>query len=229
MKTYDLYAQSGPQMKKTVVFVPALLGCRARGDTSPEAIDAAPAAIRDFLAFLARSGERADPAAEFRTKVVEHYTEPGAFLGSIFLPTDTVPLSRAEGRRLLNRLYAMHGELRRIAQPLSVKQLDARPKSGRPIRQILQHLMAEAGYLRGVTGTAAVQRQVEQGRMDPLDGLDRLLDLERPRLDAMSDDERRNVVMRGQSPWTARSAVRNMLEHAWEHYVEIAGRLGKQA
>jgi hypothetical protein len=88
--------------------------------------------------------------------------------------------------------------------------------------------MGEGGYLRGVSGASAVQRQVEQGRMDPLDGLDQLLELETARLDAMSDGERSEVVMRGQSPWTARSAVRNMLEHAWEHYVEIAERLGKQ-
>jgi hypothetical protein len=32
--------------------------------------------------------------------------------------------------------------------------------------------------------------------------------------------------MRGQSPWTVRYEVRQMLEHAWEHYIEIAERLG---
>jgi hypothetical protein len=41
----------------------------------------------------------------------------------------------------------------------------------------------------------------------------------------MSKEERAEVIMRGQSPWSARAALRRMLEHAWEHYVEIAQRL----
>lgn len=42
----------------------------------------------------------------------------------------------------------------------------------------------------------------------------------------MSDAERAEVVLRGQARRTARSGVRKMLEHSWEHFVEIAERLG---
>ena len=49
MKTYDLYLDSGPMKKKTYVHMPQLLGCIARGDTSDEAVERSPDAIRTFL------------------------------------------------------------------------------------------------------------------------------------------------------------------------------------
>lgn len=227
MKTYDLYLDSGPMMKKTMVHVPALIGCTARGDTTQAALDATPDAVRAYLRFLARHGERFDPDAAFGTRVAQHITDgawPGN--GAAFLPTDGKRLPVGESEALMNRLNALHGDLRRLADSLSAKQLDARPAKGRPIRQILLHVVgAEGAYLRGISGASRVQRDVEEGRLDPHDALDHLLDLENARLRAMSSAERTEVIMRGQSPWTARSAVRKMLEHAWEHYVEIAERL----
>jgi hypothetical protein len=59
-----------------------------------------------------------------------------------------------------------------------------------------------------------------------VDALDQIFALEVERLNAMTKEERSALVMRGQSPWTARSAVRHMLEHGWEHYAEIVERLG---
>ena len=88
-------------------------------------------------------------------------------------------------------------------------------------------MCGEGGYLRGVTGATRIQREADDGTIDPHDALDRLLALERERLRSMDAQERSSVVMRGQSPWSARAAVRRMLEHAWEHYVEIAVRLEK--
>ncbi len=73
MKTYDLYLDSGPMKKKTYVHVPQLLGCIARGDTSDAAVEHSPDAIRAFLAFCARAGERVDPGAAFRARVAEHH------------------------------------------------------------------------------------------------------------------------------------------------------------
>jgi hypothetical protein len=87
-------------------------------------------------------------------------------------------------------------------------------------------VLAEGGYLRGVTGASRIQRLADEGAIEPLDALDQLFELETERLDAMTDEERSEVIQRGQNPWSARSAVRRMLEHGWEHYVEIAERLG---
>ena len=227
MKTYDLYLESGPKMRKTMVHVPALLGCTVRGDTTAAALEATPDGIRTYLDFLARGGERVDPAAPFRTRIAEHIME-GQWLGngSIFLESDLQPLPPAESVRMMDRLGHLHASLRALASGLAARQLDATPSGGRPIRRILSHVCCEGGFLRGVSGASRMQREVDEGRLDPNDALDRMLELERERLRAMTATERAEVVMRGQSQWTARSAVRRMLEHGWEHYVEIAVRLG---
>jgi predicted RNase H-like HicB family nuclease len=227
MKTYDLYLDSGPMMKKTIVHVPALLGCTVRGDTTQAALEATPDGIRAYLRLLARHGERIDPGAVFRTRVAEHSTgNPWPGMGSSFLPTDAQPLAVRESEALMTRLNGLHGDLRRLTGDLTAKQLDARPAKGRPIRGILQHVCCEGGYLREISGASRMQREVDEGRLDPNDALDRLFDLETARLRAMSTAQRAEVIMRGKSPWTARSALRRMLEHGWEHYVEIATRLG---
>jgi hypothetical protein len=226
VKTYDLYLESGPQMKTTYVHVPALLGCVYNAPTTQQALDAAPDALRSFLRFMARAGERVDPKAAFRTNIAEHFTE-GGFLSIRFLPTDTEPLTKRESNVLMKRLAALHADLRALTAGLSPKQLTATPARGRPIRKILVHVLAEGGYLRGVSGVSRIQRLADEGALDPLDALDQLFELETERLAAMTDVERTKLIQRGQNPWTARSAVRRMLEHGWEHYVEIAARVGK--
>jgi predicted RNase H-like HicB family nuclease len=227
MKTYDLYLDSGPMRKKTFVHVPALTGCVARGDTTDEAIEHAPDAIRAFLRFLARNGESADPDAKFSVRVAEHTTDsqmPGQGIG--FLPTDATPLTVRDGDALMLRLAAIHADLRSRTADLTPKQLAAAPPKGRPIGRILGHICgAEGGYLRGVTGASRLAREVDEGKVNPHDALDQLFEMEQERLRVMSKAERADVIMRGQSPWSARAAVRRMLEHAWEHYVEIAERL----
>ncbi len=226
MKTYDLYLDSGPMKKKTYVHVPQLLGCIARGDTSNAAVESSPDAICAFLAFVARAGERVDSGAAFRVRVAEHVTNnqwPGN--GGGFLPTDAAPLTSRESDALMQRLAAIHAGLRRLTGGLTMKHLDATPPKGRPIRRILQHVCVEGAYLRGIPGSSRLMSDVEKGHLDALDALDRLFELEQERLRAMSKEERSEVIMRGQTPWSARAAVRRMLEHGWEHYLEIAERL----
>lgn len=226
MKTYDLYLGSGPMKKKTFVHVPALAGCTARGDTSDEAIEHAPDAIRAFLTFCARSGERVDPTTTFRVRVAEHVTDnQWTVNGSGFLPTDAEPLTSRESDALMGRLASVHAGLRRLTEKLTPRQVDAAPLKGWPIRRILQHICVEGSYLRGISGSSRLIGDVENGLLDAHEALDRLFALEQERLRTMSKEERAEVVQRGQTPWSARLAVRRMLEHAWEHYVEIAERL----
>lgn len=226
MKTYDLYLDSGPMKKKTYVHVPQLLGCIARGDTSDAAVENAPASIRTFLAFCARAGEPVDASGDVRVRVAEHVTTnqwPGN--GSGFLPTDAKPLAPREIDAMMRRLAAIHARLRRLTGPLTPTQLGAAPPKGRPISRILQHVCVEGAYLRGIPGSSRMVGDVEKGRLDAHDALDQLFDLEQQRLRAMTTAERSEVIMRGQTPWSARAAVRRMLEHGWEHYLEIAERL----
>jgi predicted RNase H-like HicB family nuclease len=227
MKTYDLYLDSGPMRKKTFIHVPALTGCIARGDTTDEAIEHAPDAIRVFLRFIARDGEPVDADQKFTVRVAEHRTDGGwPGQGSGFLPIDAKPLTTREGDEMMRRLAAIHAGLRSLTADLTPKQLAAAPAKGRPISRILGHICgAEGGYLRGVSDSSRLAREVDEGRVNPHDALDRLFEMEQERLRAMSKAERAEVIMRGQMPWSARSAVRRMLEHAWEHYVEIGDRL----
>jgi predicted RNase H-like HicB family nuclease len=230
MKTYDLYLDSGPMRKKTFVHVPQLLGCIGRGDTTEEAIERAPDAVRTFLHFIARNGEPVDPDAKFAVRVAEHVTDgqmPGQGIG--FLPTDATPLTVPDSDALMQRLAAIHAGLRDLTGKLTPKQLDAMPPKGRPIRRILAHVCGEGAYLRGIEGSSRIHRLVDEGKLDAHDALDQLWSLERDRLHAMTKDERGEVIQRGQMPWSARSAVRRMLEHGWEHYVEIAERLKTNA
>lgn len=227
MKTYDLYLDSGPKMKKTIVQVPAIMGCVARGDTTDEATANTPDAIRVYMRFLARHGEPYDPEAAFRTRVALHVTDGVFPAGGVgFIAPDDKPLTPRDADALMTRLGHIHDAIRALAGSLAAKELDAKPASGRPIRGILVHVCAEGNYLRGVTGAGRIQRLADKGQMDPLDALDELLVLEKERLRTMPPEERAGMVMRGKTPWSARFAVRRMLEHAWEHCCEIADRVG---
>ncbi len=228
MKTYDLYLDSGPRMQKTMVQVPELLGCVARGDTSEAAIANAPGAIRTFLAFLARHGDAKSTNAPFTTRVVLHRTDggfPGNGVG--FLPVDERPLTTRDSTALMLRLSFIHDDLGAMVESVPAKKLDAKPPTGRPIRDILRHMCCEGAYLRGVTGSSRIQRLVDKGELEPIEALGQLFALEQERLRTMTKEERTSVILRGQSSWSARSALRRMLEHGWEHYTEIAARLGQ--
>ncbi len=56
MTTYDLYRESGPLRRKTMVHVLDLPGCVAVGPTTEEAIAATSEAIRTYRRFLRRHG-----------------------------------------------------------------------------------------------------------------------------------------------------------------------------
>jgi len=57
--------------------------------------------------------------------------------------------------------------------------------------------------------------------------LPRVWQIANARLEGMTEEAREQRVRRGQVTWTARRALRRMLEHEWEHLMEIAERLGK--
>ena len=77
---FELYLESGPRKRTTMVHVLDLLGCIAHEKTTELALGATPKAIRQFLHFLASHGERVDPTQEFTTTVQEHVMV-GSWLG----------------------------------------------------------------------------------------------------------------------------------------------------
>ncbi|MBI1802155.1 MAG: DinB family protein [Chloroflexi bacterium] len=233
MTLYTLYLESGPRRRKTMAHVLDLLGCIAQGPTTEAALEAAPEAIRVYLRFLRWHGEAVEPQHPFTTVVAEHVTE-GAWLGNGdptpgFAP-DFQPLS-AEGLALyLRHLAWLRADLLDLIRDLTPEQLIAEPKdTGRSIYRILEHISeAQGAYLRGtvgkVQGLAEALRAVRQSADDLPAALTRVWQISSARLEVMSEAERARLVNHGQVTWTARRGLRRMLEHEWEHRLELSRR-----
>lgn len=215
-----------------MVHVPALLGCVTNGPTTEEALERTPGAIRDFEAFLARHDSHFVTATAFDLRVAEHITE-GIWLGngdpSIVFATDLEPLGKEELTSYIQRLSWMHEELLELVNSLSDAQLDEKPPRGRPIRQILEHILeSEASYMtafgriEGLPGAGSILKK-QQG--DLLSWLGYVREHEYARLRALTLEERTQPFIHWKHTRTARKVLRRMLEHQWEHLVEIRERL----
>src|SRR5690606_35973766 len=130
MATYGLYRESGPRRRKTMVHVLQILGCVAVGPTTDDALAATPEAIRAYLRFLDRCGEKVDLDAPIETQIVEHITE-GIWLGNgspyILYGPDLEPVTDAEMQTFVGRHLRLREELATWAESLSDEALDAVP------------------------------------------------------------------------------------------------------
>lgn len=235
MKTYNLYLESGPQHKKTLLHVLDLLGCNVQGATTDEAIAAAPAVISAYLRFLKRAGEKVDPKAPFKTHVAQHVIGPGSAIGMdssvITFGPDLKPVTPREIQTYIARYHAMRKELATWVEAQSDKQLDAVPKAGgRPARKVILHVMA-SGYVSPLVGTirglSAVTTSAERGKT-PLP--EALLEIDRliaAGLRAATPKHRRAIIRPSAGRVrTLRKAIRRTLEHDWEHLAELSRRPG---
>ena len=231
--TYDLYLESGPKRRKTMVHALGLLGCVANGPTTEAALDATPEAIRAFLRFLARHGGPVDPAAAFETRIVEHITE-GAWLGNgspylVFGP-DLDPLTDAEITMLLTRSRRICGELAGWADALDGAELDAEPiGGGRPARAVLLHVIGAHGAglaaaLASAPGFSRLRAAAERVEIPLGEALRRIPEMTDERIRATTPEERNAVRHLPSGPNTLRKALRGILEHGWEHWMELARR-----
>jgi predicted RNase H-like HicB family nuclease len=232
MTTYDLYLDHGPKRKKTMVHVIGLMGCVHNGPTTDQVLDETPEAIRGFLSFLAEHGDSADPEAPFDVRIAEEITE-GQWLGQgivVFGP-DHDPVKPAE----LNRLVARHGWIRdatlELVDGLSPRELAAKPAHGRPVGEILLHVMgSDCAYLS--SGLASnrtmnrLNRDAEKGELDVREALAEGAELFAADLLAATPAQRSAVIPRGQMIGSVRRTFRRALEHGWEHFQEIRARLG---
>lgn len=235
MTTYDLYLESGPKRRKTMVHVPALLGCVANGPTTEEALAATPAAVRTFLRFLARHGDDANPEAAFEPRVAEHVTQ-GDWLGNgspyIAFTFDFDPVPDAEAERLLKRFRWMREELAAWAATQTAEQLDTPPEAGgRPARAILLHTIGPTGAylsaaLGGAPGFSRLVTAAERGTTPLPDALRQGAGLAAERVWRATAEERARVQHRPKDVRTFRKALRRMLEHDWEHLAELSRRPG---
>jgi predicted RNase H-like HicB family nuclease len=152
VKTYDLFVESGPKRRKTMVHVPALLGCIAQGPTTDDALAAASEAIRTFLSFIGAHGETADPTASFEVRVAEHVTE-GMWLGngdpSIVFASDLPAITPKELALWIARWHAIRTETEALLATLSTAAFLREPAKGRGAVRIVGHILgASPAYLR---------------------------------------------------------------------------------
>ncbi len=232
MTTYDLYLESGPRRKKTMVHVPRLLGCIAVGPTTDEALTATPVAIRRFLAFLHEHGAPAGPDSPIEVRVAEHITE-GYWVGNgdpaIVFAADLEPVTPAELEALIARLEWLRLDITALVAPLDPAEWDAEPASGRPIRRILQHVLeAEYSYVYWTgrpAGLPASGNILSKQQGEFLEWWAYVREHEIAHLRRLAPEMLAEPFAQGKSTHTARKLLRRMLEHQWEHLLEIQNRL----
>jgi len=235
MTVYDLFLESGPKRRKTMVHVLDLLGCVATGPTTEAALAATPEAIGAFRRFLHRHGEPIDPGALFATRVVEHVTE-GEWLGNgspyIVFPPDLRPITDGEVGRLVARLRWLVEDLAAWAATQSDDQLDAPPLEGsRTDRAILLHVLgAQGAYLAaalaGAPGFSRLHGAAERGEIPLSAALHRSAEMVEERVRLVPPERLNDVREITGRAYTLRKALRRGLEHNWEHLAELSRRPG---
>lgn len=235
MKTYSLCLESGPKKQRTMVHVIDLLGCVAKGATTDEAIANTPDAIRAYQNFLKRHGESIE-SGKFKTKVVEHVME-GQWLGNgdpaLVFQFDLKPVTPKEIGTYLQHLDWSRAEVIKLVSGLTHEQLERELRNKqRPIRIMLEHLLESEYFyvvslldkLEGLPATGSIVRKREG---DVLQWMNHVRSIEVERLRALTPDERSKSVEHWKQTWTARKLFRRMLEHEWEHLIELSERLGR--
>ena len=234
MNHYSLYLESGPRKRTTMAHVLDLLGCFAREGTTEAALEAAPDAISAYLHMLKRHGDAVDPEASFTMSVAEHVME-GAWLGygnpaPGFSP-DFEPLTEEELHRLLQRLEWLHADLLGLLEGIPYERYLAEPPvRGRILYDIVTHVAeSHKEYFRSALGNmadlTAALRVVKQGPEVLPDALGEMYRITSARMARITEEERVQMTPRGQVIWTAKRMLRRMLEHEWEHILEIEERL----
>ena len=232
MTVYRLYLESGPRRKKTMVHVLEMLGCIANGPTTEIALEKTPDAIERFLRFRHHHGESVDPNGDIETQIEEHIME-GLWLGngdpSIVFKPDLVPLGIDEMESLIQRLEWMRLDMFDLVSTLSAEELDQKPEKGRSIRTILEHILgSEYNYMyafgrpEGLPGSGSIVKKRKGGL---LEWMAYVRSVEIERLRSLSEEQRSEPFIHWKYTRTARKVMRRMLEHQWEHLVEIEDRL----
>ena len=235
MSHYKLYVESGPRRKKTMVHVLQLLGCIANGPTTEEALARTPAAINNYRRFLSRHGATIEMETEIMTEIANHITE-GIWLGngdpSLMFEPDLLPLTEEDGEVFILRLEWMWEEIVALVGGLSEAQLEEKPQpKGRAIRSILEHILeSEYAYMYAFgrpEGLPALGSIVKKKEGLLLEWMATVHSVEYERLRSLTWEERSEPFIHWKYTRTARKVMRRMLEHRWEHLMELQERLGE--
>lgn len=228
---FDVCLETGPRHRKTMAHAVTLPGATAMGPTVDDAIEHLAAAIRVRVGFLRRHGEPF-PEPEPLELVVTEMDTSGDFLGygAVSFAADRAAVDADELRRDMRWLEWSRGELVEAARSQPGGLAGHPDGKGRSAGEVLAHVAgAERGYLNAlvgpVPGLGAAATTVERSGERPWEALALERSIVRERLAALTDDERSQVVQRGRTAQTARRTLRKMLEHEWEHVLELQARL----
>lgn len=237
MTRYQVYLEIGSS-GECMAHVPNLPGCFTRASNQPEALAAMPNAIRAYQAWLREHGEDVpaltDPVtlqvAETSTGFVPFKRGDRA---ALFTP-DRAPIHRDEMGIYFRRAAYMRADLLSLVRDLSDDALDWKAdQESMSIRQILRHIgSAEEWYVSRLVDPENLPPEWEHD--DELPIFD-FLEMERrtvlDRLLRLTDRELGEVFYptrwtdHPDEPWTARKALRRLLEHEREHFDHIQGLL----
>jgi predicted RNase H-like HicB family nuclease len=231
---FDIYLESGPLNRKTWIYVPSLAGCSTVSPTTDEAADAARSAIRRRIGFLRDHGEPFPDPEPIELAVASHVIER-KFLGygqGVFA-SDLEPLTPGEAARQLRWAGWSREEFVAAARAQTVPLAGKPAGGGRSTAAILSHVAgAEWAYVSSTLGTVAgggaAIAAIEGAGDEPWAALAAEREALMERLLRMTPDELTRVTDRGagKPPRTARRMLRRMLEHEWEHVLELRSRLG---
>jgi len=229
---FDLYLESGPQHRRTWVYVPGLPGCQAFGPTTDEAIEKTRDAIRERLEFLRRHGETPPDSEPIELHVADHTIERKLLgFGQQVLAPDREALTADEAARQLRWADWSREELVAAARAQILPLTESPLTGGRSAAAILSHVAgAEWSYVSSTLGTlpgaSAALASIEGAGDEPWAALAAARATLVARLRAMSAADLTRLIEReGKPPRTARRMLRRMLEHEWEHVLELRARL----
>jgi hypothetical protein len=215
---------------KTMVHVLDLLGCVATGPTTDAALEATSESIRAYQRIMVAAGEPVDVKTPFQTNVVEHITE-GMWLGNgspyIAFAADLKPVSAKEIDTLLGRYSFMRETMASWAESRTGRELDAAKSGSRTARKILLHVaVSGGGYLSpvvgGVKGFSALHSATERGDVALPEAIRRVGAMCAEVVRGTTTEQRRAVIQRPKEVRTLRKALRRMVEHDFEHLLELS-------
>ncbi len=228
---FDVHVETGPKHRKSMTHVLALPGTIATGDTLDEALENTRGAIVERVAFLRRHGETVRDPEPIELVIAEEDTTTGFIgFGAATFERDLEPLTKPELEKLVRQAEWARAELIEAARAQPGGLRGGSPGKGRTPAEILAHVAgSERAYLNSVVGPVdglnAEIKAIEQNPDDPWAALDRARELLVKRIGAMTEAERTRVFERGKEHRTARRLMRRMLEHEWEHVLELRSRV----
>jgi hypothetical protein len=208
------------------------LGCTVSGRTTEEAIALTPVAIQRFRSTISVPERTPLALEEIEWTVAEHVME-GDWLGygdptPGFRP-DFDALGQDEFFDLVHRLDLLHSAILDLLTDLPSTGITAKPITGWSVFEICSHLVkSEKVYLHYWIGNVGELHEplriIQQEQAGLITNLNDFWLEYHKRLEQVQDTELQMKVPHGKVLWTARRAIRRMLEHSWEHLEEMRRR-----